>query len=216
LVWAGSFENQQRAMARLQLIVPVTLALIFYLLLSAFNSVRLALLILISVPFVLIGGVFALPLMGLNLSVSALVGFLALFGISLQNRVILVERIHELVDRGLSQEDAILRGALSRVRPMVMTATMATLGLLPAALSTSVGAETSRPFATVIIGGLFFEMILTPFIIPILYPWFAPKSSSLLDSSEEDRTILDPSVRPSDESEEPLLLETNGSHRQSS
>lgn len=174
-VWAGSFENQQRAMARLEVIVPITLALIFFLLLSAFNSVRLALLILISVPFVLIGGVFALPLMGLNLSVSALVGFLALFGVSLQNRVILVERIRELTHRGLEQEEAIMEGALSRVRPVVMTATMATLGLLPAALSTAVGAETSRPFATVIIGGLFFEMIITPFIIPILYPWFPTK-----------------------------------------
>src|ERR1019366_2902511 len=110
-----------------------------------------------------------------------------LFGISLQNRVILVERIRELSHRGLEQEEAIMEGALSRVRPVVMTATMATLGLLPAALSTAVGAETSRPFATVIIGGLFFEMFITPFIIPILYPWFAPKTPSEPEPSDEDQ-----------------------------
>lgn len=187
VVWAGSFENQQRAMARLAVIVPITLALIFFLLLSTFNSFRLAILILVSVPFVLVGGVFALPLMGLNLSVSAMVGFLALFGISLQNRVILVERIRELIHRGQTQEKAIMHGAMSRVRPVVMTATMAMLGLLPAALSTAVGAETSRPFATVIIGGLFFEMLLTPFIIPILYPWFAPTEAPRSKPRDEDQ-----------------------------
>jgi len=215
LVWAGSFENQQRAMARLEVIVPITLALIFFLLLSAFNSVRLALMILLSVPFVLIGGVFALPLMGLNLSVSAMVGFLALFGISLQNRVILVERIRELSHRGLEQEEAIMEGALSRVRPVVMTATMATLGLLPAALSTAVGAETSRPFATVIIGGLFFEMFITPFIIPILYPWFAPKTPSEPEPSDEDQPTEESHFRRSEDLKEPELVGTNGSPRNS-
>jgi cobalt-zinc-cadmium resistance protein CzcA len=211
LVWAGSFENQQRAMDRLEVIVPVTLALIFFILLSAFNSVRLATMILVSVPFVLIGGVFALPVMGLNLSVSAMVGFLALFGISLQNRVILVERIRELAHRGLNQDDAILQGALSRVRPVVMTATMATLGLLPAALSSAVGAETSRPFATVIIGGLFFEMIITPFIIPILYPWFAPKLRCAPETNEADQPADDYPERTV--RREPELVGTNGSRK---
>jgi cobalt-zinc-cadmium resistance protein CzcA len=214
LVWAGSFENQQRAMARLAVVVPITLALIFFLLLSAFNSVRLALMILISVPFVLVGGVFGLPLMGLNLSVSALVGFLALFGVCLQNRVILVERIRELLHRGLDQDEAIVTGALSRVRPVVMTATMATLGLLPAALSSAVGAETSRPFATVIIGGLFFEIIITPFVIPILYPWFAPKDSRLReaedDSGPEDE---DHPGAPPVGRYEPELAGTNGTRK---
>ncbi len=212
LVWAGSFENQQRAMARLEVIAPITLALIFFLLLSAFNSVRLALLILVSVPFVLIGGVFALPVMGLNLSVSAMVGFLALFGISLQNRVILVERIRELSDRGLELHDAIVQGAQSRVRPVVMTATMATLGLLPAALSTAVGAETSRPFATVIIGGLFFEIILTPFIIPILYPWFAPNDAPDPEPEDEDEPTDTNRIRRAGEHEEGELVGTNGSN----
>lgn len=213
LVWAGSFENQQRAMARLAVIVPITLALIFFLLLSAFNSVRLALLILVSVPFVLIGGVFALPLMGLNLSVSAMVGFLALFGISLQNRVILVERIRELCHRGEDEQDAVIDGAMSRVRPVVMTATMATLGLLPAALSTAVGAETSRPFATVIIGGLFFEMIITPFIVPILYPLFAPQIRPDPESSDEDQPTDEDCIRRPKTSSGPKLAGTNGSAR---
>jgi cobalt-zinc-cadmium resistance protein CzcA len=215
LVWAGSFENQQRAVARLEVIVPIALALIFFLLLSAFNSVRLAFLILVSVPFVLVGGVFALPLMGLNLSVSALVGFLALFGISLQNRVILVERIRELIHRGLDQEEAIVEGALSRVRPVVMTATMATLGLLPAALSTAVGAETSRPFATVIIGGLFFEMIITPFIIPILYPWFAPPNPTKKEPDDDDQPMEETSLGRPEKLGEPELAGTNGSLRHS-
>jgi cobalt-zinc-cadmium resistance protein CzcA len=214
LVWAGSFEDQQRAMARLATIVPITLGLIFFLLLSAFNSVRLAFLIIVSVPFVLIGGVFALPLMGLNLSVSAMVGFLALFGVCLQNRVILVERILELFHRGLSQDQAIFQGALSRIRPVVMTATMATLGLLPAALSTAVGAETSRPFAVVIIGGLFFEIILTPFIIPILFPWFAP-SGRLPDApgdEDGDLPTEEESFRGVRDAEEKELAATNGTH----
>ena len=213
LVWAGSFEDQQRAMARLEIIVPITMALIFFLLLSAFNSVRLALLIVLSVPFVLIGGVFALPAMGLNLSVSAMVGFLALFGVCLQNRVILVERILELCHRGMDQDEAIMQGALSRVRPVVMTATMATLGLLPAALSTAVGAETSRPFASVIIGGLFFEMFLTPFIIPILYPWFAPPIKLEPDADEGDQPDDEEHFRGLKDLEKPELAGINGSHQ---
>ena len=142
-----------------------------------------------------------------------MVGFLALFGISLQNRVILVERIRELSDRGLELHDAIVQGAQSRVRPVVMTATMATLGLLPAALSTAVGAETSRPFATVIIGGLFFEIILTPFIIPILYPWFAPNDAPDPEPDDEDEPTDANRIRRSGEHEEgELLVETNGSN----
>ncbi len=119
----------------------------------------------------------ALPLAGLNLSVAALVGFIALFGISIQNSVILVSRIHELRrDRGHATGLAITEGATSRVRPMVMTALMAILGLLPMALSTGVGAETARPFAVVIIGGLITGTVLTLFILPLLYSSFEPRS----------------------------------------
>src|SRR5947209_12904427 len=170
--WTGAFENQQRAVRRLEIIVPITLIGIFFLLFVAFDSGRLAFLILLVVPFAAVGGLLALPPAGLNLSVSALVGFMALFGIAMLNGVILAERIRELRGRGESILQAIRSGALSRMRPVVMTALMAALGLLPMALSTEVGAETSRPFAVVIIGGLVTATLVTLLILPILYPWF--------------------------------------------
>jgi cobalt-zinc-cadmium resistance protein CzcA len=170
--WTGAFENQQRALRRLAVIVPITLIAIFFLLFVAFDSGQPAFLILLVVPFAAVGGLFALPLAGLNLSVSALVGFMALFGIAMLNGVILVERIRELRGRGQALVEAVRNGALSRVRPVVMTALMAALGLLPMALSREVGAETSRPFAVVIIGGLVTATLVTLLILPILYPWF--------------------------------------------
>jgi heavy metal efflux system protein len=173
LEWTGSFENEQRAERRLAVIVPFTMVAIFFLLFITFNSARFALLVLLTVPFAAAGGLLALPVAGLNVSVAALVGFIALFGISIQNSVILVSRIIELRrDRDLDVMEAVREGAASRVRPMVMTALMAILGLLPMALSTGVGAETARPFAVVIIGGVFTGTVLTLFILPILYPAF--------------------------------------------
>ena len=182
--WTGAFENQQRAVARLKIIVPITLIAIFFLLFTAFDSGWLASLILLVVPFAAVGGVLALPLAGLNLSVSALVGFMALFGIAMLNGVILVERIRELRDRGQSALDAVRNGAMSRVRPVVMTALMAALGLLPMALSTAVGAETSRPFAVVIIGGLITATLVTLLILPILYPWFETETAATIAEPE--------------------------------
>ena len=172
LEWTGAFENQQRAVKRLAVIVPITLVAIFFLLFTAFDSGKLAFLILLNVPFAAVGGVLALPIAGLTLSVSALVGFIALFGVSVQNGVLLVEQIRALRGKGIAMAEAVLEGAISRMRPVVMTAAMAALGLLPAALSHEVGAETSRPFATVIIGGLITATLLTLFIVPILYPFF--------------------------------------------
>jgi cobalt-zinc-cadmium resistance protein CzcA len=172
LEWTGAFENQQRAVKRLAVVVPITLLAIFFLLFTAFDSGKLAILILLNVPFTAVGGIMALPLSGLALSVSALVGFIALFGLSIQNGVILVERIRELRQAGLAMAEAVMEGAVSRVRPVVMTALMAALGLLPAGLSTAVGAETARPFAVVIIGGLGTATLLTLFVLPILYPLF--------------------------------------------
>jgi cobalt-zinc-cadmium resistance protein CzcA len=174
--WTGAFENQQRAVKRLEVIVPITLIAIFFLLFVAFDSGSMATLILLVVPFAAVGGLFALPLAGLNLSVSALVGFMALFGIAMLNGVILVERIRELRGRGLNAGLAIYEGALSRARPVVMTALMAALGLLPMALSHEVGAETSRPFAVVIIGGLVTATLVTLLLLPVLYPWFETKT----------------------------------------
>jgi cobalt-zinc-cadmium resistance protein CzcA len=172
LEWTGSFENQQRAVRRLEVVVPITLLAIFFLLFTAFDSGRFAMLILLNVPFAAIGGILALPIAGLTLSVSALVGFIALFGVSVQNGVLLVERIRDLRRAGAPLAEAVREGALSRMRPVVMTAAMASLGLLPAALSHGVGAETARPFAVVIIGGLVTATMLTLLVLPVLYPSF--------------------------------------------
>ena len=172
LEWTGAFENEQRAVRRLEIIVPITLTAIFFLLFIMFDSGQMAFLILLNVPFAAVGGIFALPLAGLNLSVSALVGFMALFGIAMLNGVIMVERIREMIREGETLADAVRDGAISRVRPVLMTALMAALGLLPMALSHEVGAETSRPFAVVIIGGLITATLVTLLILPIVYPWF--------------------------------------------
>ena len=173
IVWSGQFENQQRAMKRLSIIVPVSLVLIFILLFWAFHSVRNALLIVMNVPFALIGGILILLATGIHLSVSAAVGFIALFGISVQNGVILVSQLNKLRREGQPLHDAIINGSVSRLRPVVMTALMAMLGLFPAALSTSVGSETAKPFAVVIIGGLVTATLLTLTLLPTLYRFFS-------------------------------------------
>jgi len=173
IVWSGQFENQQRAMKRLAIIVPISLGLIFVLLFWAFMSIKNALLILMNVPFAMIGGILILLATGINLSVSAAVGFIALFGIAVQNGVILVSQLNKLRREGQSLHDAIVNGSVSRLRPVVMTALMAMLGLFPAALSTSVGSETAKPFAVVIIGGLLTATLLTLTLLPALYRYFA-------------------------------------------
>lgn len=173
IVWSGQFENQQRAMKRLSIIVPISLGLIFVLLFWAFMSVKNALLIVMNVPFAMIGGLLILLATGINLSVSAAVGFIALFGIAVQNGVILVSQLNKLRQEGQSLHNAIVNGSVSRLRPVVMTALMAMLGLFPAALSTSVGSETAKPFAVVIIGGLITATILTLTLLPALYRYFA-------------------------------------------
>ncbi len=173
IVWSGQFENQQRAMKRLSIIVPISLGLIFVLLFWAFLSIKNALLIVMNVPFAMIGGLLILLATGINLSVSAAVGFIALFGIAVQNGVILVSQLNKLRREGQSLHDAIVNGSVSRLRPVVMTALMAMLGLFPAALSTSVGSETAKPFAVVIIGGLITATILTLTLLPALYRYFA-------------------------------------------
>ncbi|HVO09751.1 MAG TPA: CusA/CzcA family heavy metal efflux RND transporter [Vicinamibacteria bacterium] len=172
LGWSGSFENQQRALRRLAVIVPLTLAAVYLLLFTGLNSTRLAALILTNVPFAAVGGIWALGLSRLNLSVSAMVGFVALLGVSVMNGLLLVHRIRDLRHAGHPVAAAVREGALSRFRPVLMTALMAELGLLPAALSTAVGAETQRPFAVVIIGGLVTATLLTLFVLPVLYGTF--------------------------------------------
>ena len=172
LTWGGQFENQQRAAARLKLIVPVSLLLIFSLLFWAFRSVAKAALVLLMIPFTLIGGVAGLALAGLNLSVSAAVGFIAVAGISVQNGVIMVEQIMEFSQEGRDPDSSVVEGALLRLRPIVMTALMAGLGLLPAALSHGIGSETQRPFAVVIVGGIVSATVFTLLLLPVLYKYF--------------------------------------------
>ncbi len=169
ITWGGEFENQQRAMKRLAVIVPVSVLLIFALLYNAFRSTRSAMLILLNVPFALIGGVFALIGAGINLSVSAAIGFIALFGQAVLNGVVMVSYFNQLHSEGLTNYDAVLQGALTRLRTVTMTALLAMLGLLPMALSHGVGSETQKPLAVVIIGGLISATLLTLFTLPALY-----------------------------------------------
>ena len=172
LTWGGQFENQQRAVKRLQVIVPLTFLLIFLLLFSAFRSVPRALLILGIVPFALVGGVAGLAAAGLHFSVSAAVGFIAVAGISVQNGVIMVEQIIELSRSESNAAIAATEGAVSRLRPILMTALMAGLGLLPAALSHGVGSETQRPFAVVIVGGIVSATFFTLLLVPLAFRYF--------------------------------------------
>ena len=178
MTWGGQFENQQRAMKRLEVIVPLSILLIFVILFWAFKSVRNALLVLLMIPFTLIGGLAGLGLAGLHLSVSAAVGFIALAGISVQNGVIMVEQFKHLIMEGQDLSSAILDGAIARLRPILMTALMAGLGLLPAALSHSIGSETQRPFAVVIVGGLITATFFTLLLIPLLFPYFSDENKN--------------------------------------
>src|SRR3989475_3712023 len=177
VAWGGEFENQQRAMARLRIIVPVSVFLIFVLLFNAFNSVKSALLILVNVPFAFIGGIVALLLTGINLSVSAAIGFIALFGQAVLNGVVMVSYFNQLCDTGSIPFEAVLNGALVRLRTVLMTALLAMLGLLPMALSHGIGSETQKPLAVVIIGGLISATLLTLFVLPTLYLLFAGKET---------------------------------------
>jgi cobalt-zinc-cadmium resistance protein CzcA len=178
LSWSGEFENQQRAMRRLAFIVPVSVFLIFILLFDAFKSVKSALLILLNVPFALIGGIFALLLTNIPLSVSAAIGFIALFGQAVLNGVVIVSYFNQLREAGATPLAAVREGALVRMRTVLMTALLAMLGLLPMALSHGIGAETQKPLAVVIIGGLISATLLTLIVLPSLYLLFERNGKS--------------------------------------
>jgi cobalt-zinc-cadmium resistance protein CzcA len=167
--WGGEFENQERAMNRLLLIVPISVLLIFVLLFQAFNSIRSASLILLNVPFALIGGIFALLFTGIHLSVSAAIGFIALFGQAVLNGVVMVSYYDELRREGRTALEAVREGSQTRLRTVLMTSMLAMLGLLPMALSHGIGSEVQRPLATVIIGGLVSATALTLLVLPTLY-----------------------------------------------
>jgi len=170
--WGGQFENLQRASARLLIVVPLALFLIFVLLFTTFGSIKQAVLIYTGIPFAIVGGVLALAMRGMPFSISAGVGFIALFGVAVLNGVVMVSYINRLRDEGKSIEEAVREGAEIRLRPVLMTALVASLGFIPMAIATSAGAEVQRPLATVVIGGLITSTLLTLLILPTLYRWF--------------------------------------------
>ena len=179
MTWGGQFENQQRAMARLKIIVPASLLAIFGLLFWMFRSYKIAAVILAIAPTTLIGGLIGLAISGMHLSISAAVGFIAVSGIAIQNGVIMVEEIVEMLRNGKPFQQAVREGAVLRMRPIIMTALMAGLGLLPAALSHGIGSETQRPFAVVIVGGIVSATVCTLFLLPVLF-------SRLLKQDKQD------------------------------
>jgi len=183
IVFGGQFENQQRAQARLLIVVPLSLGLIFLLLYFAFHSVGQALLIMLNVPLALIGGIAALYLTRQYLSVPGSIGFIALFGVAVLNGVVMVNAINQNLEAGEGLAEAVYRGALSRLRPVLMTAAIAALGLIPMLLATGVGSEVQRPLATVVVGGLVSSTFLTLFVVPALYGFFSRRADVAVDTS---------------------------------
>jgi cobalt-zinc-cadmium resistance protein CzcA len=183
--WAGEYESQKRSSARLAIIVPVTILLIFFILYAVFGCAKWAFLNLMNIFVAPIGGLFALLLTGTHFSVSSGVGFLALFGASVQIGVIMVEYINQLRARGRSVVDAAVEGAVRRLRPIMMTMLVATLGLLPAATSHAIGSDSQRPFAIVIVGGLIGNLLVSVFLLPMLYVWWARPTDKLPLPEEE-------------------------------
>jgi heavy metal efflux system protein len=179
--WGGQFENQERATKRLMVVVPASVLIIFGLLFLTFDSVRHALLILLNVPFAMVGGIAALWLRGINLNLSSSIGFIALFGVAVLNGIVLVSAINRLREDGAACDRAVLEGSSIRLRPVLMTALVASLGFVPMATATSAGAEIQRPLATVVIGGLVTSTMLTLFLLPLLYPWFCGKGPTTED-----------------------------------
>jgi cobalt-zinc-cadmium resistance protein CzcA len=178
IAWGGQFENQQRADRRLAFVLPVSIILIFALLFATFENIGQTFLILLIVPFALVGGIGALWLRGINLNLSASIGFIALFGVAVLNGVVMVSHINLLRRKGLPIDRAVRDGAADRLRPVMMTALVASLGFIPMAMATSTGAEVQRPLATVVIGGLVTATILTLYLLPLFYPWFSPADDS--------------------------------------
>jgi len=177
MAWQGDFENQQRATKRLEQVVPISLSLIFLLLFVMFGNFKDAGLVFLNVPFAIVGGIMALHITGTNFSISAGIGFIALFGVAVLNGLVLVSHINMLLEQGLPINEAVKRGAVDRLRPVIMTALVAALGFLPMALSQGAGAEIQKPLATVVIGGLCTSTLLTLLVLPVVYEWFFDLSS---------------------------------------
>jgi len=188
--WEGEYESQKRSAARLAMIVPVTIFLIFIIIYGAFGSFKWAALNLVNVAVAPFGGILALLVTGTHFSVSSGVGFLALFGVCVQTGVIMVEYINQLRARGLPVRAAAIEGATRRLRPIMMTMLVATLGLLPAATSHAIGSDSQRPFAIVIVGGLLADLLMSLFLLPTFYVWWA-RPTDVLPKPEESRSVYE-------------------------
>ena len=191
--WGGAFENQQRALARLSLIVPLTIGLIFILLYTAFNSVLHATMIIANVPFALVGGIVGLFVTGQYLSVPSAIGFIAVFGVAMLNGIVLVSFMNDQLRLGRTIREAVREAAALRLRPVLMTASVAILGLLPMLLSHGVGAETQRPLATVVVGGLVTSTVLTLLLLPLMYEWVETRRER-----REAEAVPNPLERPAE------------------
>jgi cobalt-zinc-cadmium resistance protein CzcA len=183
--YGGQFENQARATRRLMLVIPLVVSIIFGLFHLTFKAVRQSVLVLANVPFALVSGLAALWLRGMNLNLSASVGFIALFGVAVLNGVVLVTSINQLREQGLAVRDAVIAGAKRQLRPVLMTALVSSLGFVPMAVATSTGAEIQRPLATVVIGGLLSSTLLPLFLLPIFFEWMVPANTGSLDEQEK-------------------------------
>jgi cobalt-zinc-cadmium resistance protein CzcA len=188
--WEGEYESQKRSEARLLIVVPLTVFVIFMIIYGAFGSAKWACLHLVNVGVARVGGLLAVWITGTHFSVSSGVGFLALFGASVQTGVIMVEYINQLRARGHSIEEAAIEGAVRRLRPIMMTMLVATLGLLPAAMSHAIGSDSQRPFAIVIVGGLIVDLIMSTFLLPTFYVWWA-RPTDHLPPAEEVAGVLE-------------------------
>jgi cobalt-zinc-cadmium resistance protein CzcA len=192
--YGGQFANQERATKRLMLIIPIVVFLIYILLYFTFKSFKQALLVVGNIPFAMVGGIAALWLRGMNLNLSASVGFIALFGVAMLNGVVLVSAINHARKEGQSTFKAVFTGARRRLRPVLMTACVASFGFFPMAFSTSMGSEVQRPLATVVIGGLVTSTLLTLMLLPVLYEWIFEKDSGTTGqaSLKADRVTQSP------------------------
>jgi cobalt-zinc-cadmium resistance protein CzcA len=189
-VWEGEYESQKRAEARLFFIVPLTVFFIFVIIYMGFGSAKWACLNLVNMIVARIGGLLSLLVTGTHFSVSSGVGFLALFGVSVQTGVIMVEYINQLRARGRTIEEAAVEGAVRRLRPIMMTMLVASLGLLPAALSHDIGSDSQRPFAIVIVGGLMADLLMSIFLLPTFYVWWA-RPTDPLPKPEEAKSVYE-------------------------
>jgi cobalt-zinc-cadmium resistance protein CzcA len=188
--WDGQFENQRRAYRRLAIIIPFVLALMFLLLFGAFGRFRQAGLLISLLPLALVGGLLALNVRGMTFNVSSAVGFIALFGLTIQNGVIMISHINSLRREGTPLREAVVEGAAHRLRPVLMTATVAVLGLLPASLATGIGSDVQRPLATVIVYGLLFSTVITLYILPTLYYLMERRAEAKTQNPDEESIYL--------------------------